>query len=468
VGVDHPTKASGHIPRVAVLGAGAAGTIAAVHLLRAAGPRPLELELVDRAGSFGTGTAYATADPLYLLNVPAVRMGAISGQPEHFHGWCHARGEQVGEADYLPRGLFGTYLGQLLDEAERDAPLARVHRRRDEALDMRRSASFLEVELRSGAQIDAHAVVLALGPLPGADPIVVADELRDSGVYVPDPWAEGALDKARADSSVLLIGTGLTMVDVAISLAERPGGPRVRAISRHGLLPRPHRRELTRVEPFELPGSEGLEAIFAAVATELERARAQGRAWRDVIDSARAGTPEAWRRLPLADRRRFLSEVNRYWDVHRFRIAPAVAERLDRHAAAGRVSWGAGGIEAIEPRGDGALVALRDPGSGELETVAVDRVINCTGAGTAVADSPSLLLRSLLGEGFVRPDPLGLGLDVDRCGLAVDADGRPDPRLSVIGSLRRGVEWESIGVTEFRDQAARIAGRIIGGAPPAA
>ena len=466
--MDHPTPTSGHIPRVAVLGAGAAGTIAAVHLLRAAGRRPLEVELIDRDGSFGTGTAYATADPLHLLNVPAVRMGAISGRPEHFLGWCRARGEHVAEADYLPRGLFGTYLGELLEEAERDAPRARVHHRRDEALALRRSAALLEVELRDGAQIDADAVVLALGPLPGGDPIAVAAELRESGVYIPDPWAEGALDEARAASSVLLIGTGLTMVDVAISLAGRPGGPRVRAISRHGLLPRPHRRELTRVEPFDLPGSEGLEAIFAAVAAELERARAQGRGWRDVIDSARAGTPEAWRRLPLADRRRFVAEINRYWDVHRFRIAPAVAERLDRHAAAGRVSWGAGGIEAIEPRAGGALVHLRGPSPGELEAVAVDRVINCTGAGTEVTESPSPLLRSLLGQGMVRPDPLGLGLDVDRSGLALDGAGRPDPSLSVIGSLRRGVEWESIGVTEFRDQAARIAGPIIGGAPPAA
>jgi uncharacterized NAD(P)/FAD-binding protein YdhS len=468
VGVDHPTPASGHIPRVAVLGAGAAGTIAAVHLLRAAGPRPLELELVDRDGSFGSGTAYATADQLHLLNVPAVRMGAISGRPDHFLGWCCARGGQVDEADYLPRGLFGTYLGELLDESERDAPRARVVRRRDEALALRRSAALLEVELRSGGQIDADAVVLALGPLPGTDPIAVADELRDSGVYVSDPWADGAIEGARADSSVLLIGTGLTMVDVAISLAVGPGGPRVRAISRHGLLPRPHRHELTRVEPFELPGAQGLEAIFTAVAAELKRARAQGRGWRDVIDSARPATPEAWRSLPVADRRRFLAEVNRHWDVHRFRIAPAVAERLDSLAAAGRVSWGAGAIEAIEQRGDGALVALRTPGSGELETVAVDRVINCTGAGTKVADSPSPLLRSLLGHGIVRPDPLGLGLDVDPSGLALDAHGRSDPRISVIGALRRGVEWESIGVTEFRDQAARIAGRITGGPPQAA
>jgi uncharacterized NAD(P)/FAD-binding protein YdhS len=453
--------------RVAIVGGGAAGALAAVHLLREPRERGgLEIELIDRTGTFGAGVAYGTDDPLHLLNVPAVRMGAIHGHPEHFHDWLAERGEPVAEEAFLPRGVYATYIRDLLTRAEREAAGARLRRRGGEVASIAEQhgpgVAPLELTFADGERLEADRVILALGPLGSGDPIRVPPELKKSGVYVADPWAAGALDEVRSDSSVLIVGTGLTMVDVALSLGEIEGGPRIRAVSRHGLVPRRHRRDLTNLRRFHIPMETGeLEPVVAAVFAQICRVAKQGDDWRDVIDSMRPVSPQLWRSLRLEDKERFLAEFQRLWDVHRFRMAPEVADRFEALEASGRLVAEANAIVSVEPHGERARVFLRTPGSHELDTVEVDRVINCSGAGCDLRRQAPPVLAGLLAAGRARADELGLGLDVSEEGAVLDAEGAESERVFVVGSLRKGVEWEAIGVTEIRDHSGAIARQIV-------
>jgi uncharacterized NAD(P)/FAD-binding protein YdhS len=453
--------------RVAIVGGGAAGALAAVHLLREPRERGgLEIELIDRTGTFGAGVAYGTDDPLHLLNVPAVRMGAIHGRPEHFHEWLAERGEPVAEEAFLPRGVYATYIRDLLTRAEREAAGARLRRRGGEVASIAEQhgpgVAPLELTFADGERLEADRVILALGPLGSGDPIRVPPELKKSGVYVADPWAAGALDEVRSDSSVLIVGTGLTMVDVALSLGEIEGGPRIRAVSRHGLVPRRHRRGLTNLRRFHIPMETGeLEPVVAAVFAQICRVAKQGDDWRDVIDSMRPVSPQLWRSLRLEDKRRFLSEFQRLWDVHRFRMAPDVADRFAALEASGRLVTEANAIVSVEPHGECARVFLRTPGSHELDTVEVDRVINCSGAGCDLRRQAPPVLAGLLAAGRARADDLGLGLDVSEEGAVLDSEGAESERIFVVGSLRKGVEWEAIGVTEIRDHSGAIARQVV-------
>jgi uncharacterized NAD(P)/FAD-binding protein YdhS len=455
------------VNRAVIVGGGAAGALCAVHLLQAARGGSLDLTIVDASGSFGPGVAYATRDPLHLLNVPACRMGGVSGHPEHFHHWLRQRGHAAGAEEFLPRGLFGTYLRGLLGEAESAAaPGAVLTRRTGTVVALTPPSSEadpFELVLGDGERLEADHVVLALGPLTAGDPVSVPAELRERGVYVANPWAEGALDPLRSDDSVLVIGTGLTMVDVVASLGSLRRGPRLRAVSRHGLVPRRHRADLTQIAHFPIPLGQGLEPIVAAVLEEIGRVSQHGGDWRDVFDSMRHSTPDVWRSLAIEDKRRFLDGLQRFWDVHRFRMAPAVADRFEALRQAGRVRTDACAVANLEPHGDGARVYLHVPGRRELEKVDVDRVVNCAGAGSNLARQAPPLLRDLLTNGVVRPDPLGLGLGVDEDGTLLDADGRRSRRLHLAGSLRKGCEWEAIGITEIRDHAAAIAESVLAG-----
>jgi len=452
-------------PRIAVIGGGAAGTLAAVHLMReahATGIEGAEIVLIDSRGVFGPGIPYATSDPFHLLNVPAVRMGGISGQPEHFHAWLQRRGSRAAPEAFLPRGLFGGYLHDLLDEAEAagagSACLTRVEGEVLSLSETKRSPAPLEIALADGRRLWADRAMLAIGPPPGGDPTPVPAELRDAGVYVADPWTRDALAAAATDESVLIVGTGLTMVDVALSLGRSEPGPTMRAVSRHGLVPRTHRRELTRIEQFPLPrDARTLEPVIVAMLEQIGRVAQRGGDWRDVFDSMRSSTPAIWRSLDTDEKRRFLASLQRFWDVHRFRMAPAVAERFAELQDQGRLRVDACSVAALEPRGSGARVSLRAAGQHALETVDVDRVINCTGAGADLTRGAPPLLASLLAAGTARADALSLGLEVDPDGALIDAAGRASELIHVIGALRKGVEWEAIGVTEIRDHAARAA-----------
>ncbi len=477
----------GHAERVAIVGGGASGTVAAAHLLREPRGHPLEVELIDRDGEFGRGVAYATTDPLHLLNVPAVRMGAVSGHPEHFHEWLAANGHEEPEAAFMTRGLYGDYLLALLADAERSCTGAVLNRRIGEvvAIDAgggadrpvasaavvdrpQAPATGVRLTFADGETLDVDRVILALGPLSGGDPIPVPEELKAAGQWIGDPWAPGALDEARDSDSVLIVGTGLTMVDVCLSLSKGERGPRIRAVSRHGLVPKRHRRDLTRLRRFPVPLEDGsLDQVVAAVIEQMCRVAQQGDDWRDVIDSMRPASPTIWKALRLEDKRRFLTELQRIWDVHRFRMAPDVADRLEELTAAGRVSFDADSIAALEYQcGErpSVRVSLRTPGQHDLETLEVDRVINCTGAGCDLRRQAPPLLQSLLGAGLARADALGLGLDVDEDGALLDAAGRPSDRVFVVGALRKGVEWEAIGITEIRDHSAAVATRLVAAA----
>jgi uncharacterized NAD(P)/FAD-binding protein YdhS len=455
------------VQRVAIVGGGAAGALAAVHLLREPRERGgLEIDLIDRTGSFGAGVAYGTRDPLHVLNVPAVRMGAITGHPEHFHEWLAERGEPVAEEAFLPRGLYATYIRDLLASAEREAADARLRRHCGEVVSIVEhhgaAPAPLELTLGDGERLEADRVILALGPLGAGDPIRVPPELKESGVYVSDPWAAGALDEARSDRSVLIVGTGLSMVDVALSLSDGESGPRIRAVSRHGLVPRRHRRDLTNVRRFHIPTETGtIEPIVAAIFGQICRVAKQGDDWRDVIDSMRPVTPQLWKSLKTEEKQRFLDEFQRLWDVHRFRMAPEVADRFEALQAAGRIATEADSIVSVEPYGNRVRVFMRTPGAHDLDAVEVDRVINCSGAGCDLRRQAPPLLAGLLAAGRARPDELGLGLDVDEDGALLDTEGLPSERLFAVGSLRKGVEWEAIGITEIRDHSGAVARQIV-------
>jgi uncharacterized NAD(P)/FAD-binding protein YdhS len=460
------TNEGPRIPTVAIVGGGASGSLVAAQLLRRHHRGGLRVVLIERRDRLGRGIAYSTDNPQHRLNVPAGQMGALPRDAGHFVRWARAHGEEIGAADFAPRGLYGEYLSSVLDNAERSAlPGVELDRRRDEAVAMTvvegSDPTRMVVQLASGATAVAHHLVLALGNLPPATPPGADPELLASRLYERDPWDPDLPARAAADEKVLLVGTGLTMVDVALALGEgeRPGT--ILAISRNGLLPTRHRRGLAPPNRwFELPPTElRLAELVGRIESEIASAEQNGADWREVIDALRPYTNRIWRRLSEEDREEFVRHLARRWDVARHRMAPEIARTLEVMRAEGRLRLARGSLESMRPRDLDVEVTMA-LGEGESTRFRVDRVVNCTGPTLDLGRAGEPLLERLLADGRVRPGPLGLGLDHDSRGVLIDSGGAPSTLLSTIGPMRKGRLWETTAMPEIRAQALELADQI--------
>lgn len=451
---------------IGVVGGGAAGVMTAAHLARAwPSDRPLRVVLYDASPRPARGVAYSTAEPHHLLNIPAGRMSAVVDDDEHFLRWVRRQDPAASPGDFRSRGDYGDYLAHTL--ADHAVAIGLVVRR-GQVSDVTRSGGQFRVVHSTGTDV-VDAVVLALGHTPPTRPSGV---VGSAAGYIADPWAPGALreleDVTRRGDTVLTIGTGLTAVDIALSLSKR--GRRVIAVSRHGLLPTRHRcpPEEPLPPPAELTTGGLLTAkeLVRLVERHVGLARSQGRSWRAAIDGLRPITADLWRRLPPEERRAFLDGPARRWEVRRHRMAPSIASDIDRLVQARVLTVCRG--EVMSARGEERQwrVALRH--DGVLDHLSVAAVVNCTGPTCDITRVPSGLGHRLRSHGLVVADPLGLGIVTDTDGAVVDADGHADDRLLTLGSWRRGSLYESTAVPELREQAAAVAHRLATALVPAA
>jgi len=444
------------VPTVAVVGGGCSGVLLAAELVRNSSDRPCKVVLIDPGEQPGRGVAYGTSCSSHLLNVPAGQMSAYHDRPGDFVSWAQQRDPRVSALSFAPRMLYGDYLHDVWREAQAAAGSALVHiRSRAVAVRPGTDGASGYVSLENGAGVDADHVVLAMGNLPPSGARSLPQGIESGTRYVADPWRPGAL--TGISGSLLLVGTGLTAVDVALALDDRGVAGPIRAVSRHGLLPRAHRPDALSVPPVGAVPTE--RTVRGLIGRLRSNAQACGD-WRFAIDELRPHVSEIWRALPDEERRRFLRHAARFWEIHRHRMAPEIARRIDRLRAAGRLSVGAGMIEYLRETAAGVDVGVRHRGGGAaggIDVATVDHVINCTGPQLSVTAANDPFVDGLLASGLVRPGPYGLGIDVAEDGAVVGTRGIRSRNVWAIGPLRRGVDWETTAAREIRAQAVALA-----------
>lgn len=421
---------------VAIVGAGLSGSLLAA-LLAARGR---DCVLIERSGVFGLGLAYSTTNDSHRLNVRSGRMSAIADDPKHFVRWLETTGEWDADPNaFAPRRVYGLYVQDLLARAERDGP-GRIERVTGEAAAITEDC----VRLADGRALTADQIVLATGnPAP-------QNAEAGAGV-IPDAWAPGALNVVRPADDVVILGSGLTMIDVVLELEDRGWTGRVTAISRRGLLPRSHdatQAHPTAHPPVDAPLSRRMKAF---------RTRAAEIGWGVAMDELRAVNADLWSSLPDADRARFLRHLRPWWDVHRHRIATDVARRIEALIAADRLDIRAGRLDRVEPADGSALVHWRPRGAEAVEVISARVLIDCTGPGVDPTRMTDALTRSLLTSGQAKPDAHRLGLDVDAEGRVI---GPVSDRLFILGPPSRAAFWEVVAVPDIRVRARDLADRL--------
>ncbi len=438
--------------KIAIVGAGLSGTLAALQLLRA--NIGAEIFLFEKAPArLQKGVAYSGTLLYQPLNVPVGRMSLFSDDPKHFWRWLQdnrARyADEVDEADlesFVSRRAYGDYVRESFREEAADRVTTIVA----EVRAVRPHAGGCRIFYGEGQSLDVDRTVLAWGNLRPKLPY----PLSETPGIVADPWSAGLADRIAPDDDVFLVGTGLTMVDWVVSLALKGHRGRIVALSRHGKLPRPHAHHETWQPRTEWPDS--LPELLRAFRDEARRAEADGVGWISMMDNIRSATAPIWQRLPLEERRRFLRHLATLWDVHRHRMPGKSWAHLEALREKGIFSVLAGRIRACRALEEGFEIAYTPRHEKQEQILTARHIINCTGPETDVSLIQDPLIRDLYAEGLIGRDPLGLGLLVDDQGHPLRSDGTPWTEVITLGSLRRAHLWETTALREIRDQAEEL------------
>ncbi len=449
---------------IAVIGAGFCGAALAREFSRQAGA-DIRITLVGMAESFGAGVAYGAARPEHLLNVRAKDLGI---DPDHPGGFADAlRLSESGRLDFLPRLAYGDYLRGELEQAIA-ASTATIERQPHEAIALERERHGFRTFLANGDVFHSDRVVLAVGALAPQSLAGIGPRLSVHPRYIGWPWQGDVLDRIDADADVLIVGAGLTMIDVALSLRTRGHRGRLRAISRRGLPPQAHLRRPGA--PLELPPHllrAFRDADLGAVVRGVRQLAARLDDWRRVIDALRPHLQPLWRALEPQQRASFLRHLRPYWEVARHRVAPAVSDQIEQMRASGQLDIRAARLLRARWVPDGLETVIRERGSETVQTAHYDALIRATGLDTDVDRTSDPLVASMRESGLLRPDPLGLGLEVDAGFQVQDASGHPVEGLYCVGPLLRGALWEITAVPELRVAARQLATQVLAGPSPA-
>ncbi len=444
---------------IAIIGGGFSGATLAAQLLRHAS-QPLSVIVIERTTTRGRGVAYSTMHGWHLLNVPAGDMSALADDRGHLLRWAQNNFDsRVGPESFLPRRVYGQYIESLLKEAANARP-AEFEWKNDQAVSVVRSGNKAEIGLLGGETVVADRVVLALGNFPPSNP-PLPGRPPNSPRYMQFAWSAAALEGVENENNVLLIGSGLTSVDLAVALRAREFRGTIHILSRRGLLPHKHAAAKKWPAFWNEQSPKTALGLMRLIRKQVEAAYKQGCDWRAVIDSLRPFTQQIWCSLPTNEKRRFLRHARPYWEVHRHRIAPEIGGLIGYQLVNHHIQARAGRITGYREDKDGVDVTYRDRKTGKDESLHVDRVINCTGPETDWRRLDNPLLTSLQEQHLARPDSLFLGLDVSEDGALIDANGKPSDFLYTVGPSRKGSLWETTAVPEIREEVLDLVKHLL-------
>ena len=449
---------------IAIVGGGFAGAAVAYQLAHShAGARTLVFEPRPHLGK---GLPYDTRDGAHRINIAAGKMNLFPGDEGHFARWI-AQADAISDDPgaigtdgnlYPQREVFGRYAADQLAASLAEGCIVHV---RDRVIRVAREAGKWTLLGESGREEKADIIVLATTHPAPMVPAGLESALGGDPRLICDTSAEGALNGVAPDARVLIVGTGLTMADVVASLDAGGHTGKITAISRRGLLSRGHSAQQSPPFGSFSDRRHTVLSLLRDIRATIAAAAAQGVSWHAVIEAVRAQGQTLWPDLGVAEQRRIVRHLRPYWDVHRFRIAPQIAQVLERRLRNGSLETFAASLRGASAGPRSIAVEFKRRGRPATQRLLCDAIVVTTGPAhhQSIATQPHLA--SLARAGIIQADHVGLGIACDREGRAIDRDGMPVASFFIAGPLARGTVGELMGVPEVAEHAQFIAGHVL-------
>lgn len=444
---------------IVIIGGGFCGIMTAVNLLSKA-KIPLSITLFNVGYPEGRGIAYKTYTDKHVLNVTCQNMSAFSDQPDHFLNWCKKNYESSEANDelagkFLPRNLYGKYLDHVFQNAlENKSPQVNFKIIREEVIDIEKNENSYVITDNAGNKVTADKVVLATGNHPPSHPPLSKTDFQKSKRYFANPWQEDSIRNINSSEAILIVGTGLTMVDVVLGLDEQKFSGKIIALSPNGFNILSHKKHHPqRYILDELSPPFDLTKLFKLFYKHVREAHLRGESGETVVDAVRSQTQVIWQQLTLEDKKRFMAHLRHLWGVARHRLPGEIHQQIQSMITTKSLQVMAGRISDITEEKDHMEVKIALRGGDQTETIKVQRIINCTGPLTDISKFKSHLFSNLIRKKYIRPDEMKLGIDATAEGHIIDEFGNKSDSMFTLGSLLKGKLWESTAVPELRKQA---------------
>lgn len=463
------------VPRVVVVGGGVSATAFAVQLVRRT-QVAVEITIVEPRAQVGRGLAYSATDPDHRLNAPLDIHWIDPTRPHELREWCES--ENLLERDrgcwtangqvFLRRSDLGEYLTEQLKRHATDARTGSTIRHvRDTAMSARLVDDVYRIRTKANQDVEGEVLILATGnPVPALRLPFLPEHRSDSRI-ISNPLEPNCLDRIPASARVLVVGSGLTALDINSTLVRRNHHGGILVVSRRGLRPKPQSPETLQAPPkqpelgLEVPEFISTKPLHVAAWTkalreEIARRKAQGQNWYPAFDAVRDVVWKLWPTLKTAEKLRFLRRLRVFYDVHRFRTPPMNDAIVADAELRGRVRYAEATLRSVETRAECVRVELASRSKGMHGWYEFDFVVNCSGldAGSAWRSNP--LLHMLIGSGKLRLHATGIGFEVSERCEAVDAADTAQPTLRIIGPPTAGAFGDPVAIPFIANQVHRM------------
>ena len=445
--------------RIAIIGGGLSGSLVTMYLMRLQGA-PLNIYLFEKNKSqFNRGVAYSSQLPYQLLNVPVKDMSLFADSPGHFMDWLNHHGYTYKPEDFAPRDFYGRYITETF-ATETAKPGHKLTVIPAEVISVSQKGSGYEIIFGSDEVVTADKIVLCTGNFPPGDVPGLPQSVKEHKNYVNHPWGGFNVNSLSSRENILMVGSGLTMLDLVLSLNHNDHIGKITVISRRGLLPLPHGVSLPYVLSKLPEGDLTTGKLLTWFKQEVKLAEGRGKSWRSVTDAIRPHIQQFWNKLSLEEKKRFMRHLRPFWEIHRHKMPVESQSILNRMKQEGRLEIIAGRIKDAEAAGDTIKVTYKSRDSKDLKHVTVNHIINCTGPETEYRKLRSALYQSLVENKLAVPHELSLGLKATTDGFIISENGKVNKDIAVVGPPAKGVLWECTALREIREQAALVVQKL--------
>lgn len=450
----------GECTHIAIIGGGASGTITAIQLLRKLHVNAKVYLIEKKPAVIYRGAAYSSQLDYEPLNVPAGKMSLYNHLPDHFFQWLTVNGKGNGTItrdSFVSRRWFGDYLTDNINHIRANSKHATLEVITGEVRDIAPAHNnSYQLLLADGTILPADYIIFATGNETPGD-ILSRSEVAELGSkYVSNPWVGDTLKSVNDTDDVLVIGTGLTMVDHVVSLGKRGHKGKVYCLSRNGYLPMQHTTMLDTL--VTVPDDiKDIRQLAAVVRSKITEAAGKNIDWQNVLDALRPRTSRLWRNLDTVSKRYFLKRLKPYWEIHRHRMPLASANALNDMMATGQLKLISGNVVSAALQNGRILFRYYDRKNATTHNLPVDFILNCTGPSGDYYKCDNMLMINLLNKGWMQQDELKLGIKTGTRGEIIKDNGVVLHNAYAIGPMRKAMEWESTAVREIRTHAEQVA-----------